>query len=149
MNINKSELGNINIDNLFNTNHTSHISNPNDTIINNKIVLNVHNLIQSKSFKSNVDENYIIHKIKNNDENNKIINIELYEKKYNDCLKKINDAIDLNLKDIFYKVDDNFFGYKDYTSIKCLNYIQQKLRYKKFETFILSKNEIFISWKNL
>ena len=35
--INMNELCNINIENLFNTNQNTHISNPNDTIINNKI----------------------------------------------------------------------------------------------------------------
>ena len=71
--INVNELCNINIENLFNTNQNTHIPNPNDTIINNKIILNVNNLIESKSFKCNVDDNYIIKKIKN---------IEIDEKKF-------------------------------------------------------------------
>jgi hypothetical protein len=147
--ININELCNINIENLFNTNQNTHISNPNDTILNNKIILNVNNLVQSKSFKCNVDDNYIIKKIKTieSDEKKKIS--ELYEKNYNDCLKKINDTIDINLTDIFYSVNDNFFGYKEYNSKKCLLYIQKKLRDKKFETYIYSKNSIFISWKSL
>jgi len=147
--ININELCNINIENLFNTNQNTHISNPNDTIINNKIVLNVNNLVQSKSFKCSVDDNYIIKKIKNieNDETKKIN--ELYEKKYNDCLTKINDAIDFNLTDTFFNVNDNFFGYKKYSSRKCLDYIQKKLRSNKFETLIYSNQCIFISWKSL
>ena len=91
-------------------------------------ILNVNNLVESKSFKCNVDDNYIIKKIKTiEDDEKKKIN-ELYDKKYNDCLKKINDAIDINLTDIFFRVNDNFFGYKYYNSKKCLNYIQNKLR---------------------
>ena len=147
--INMNELCNINIENLFNTNQNTHISNPNDTIINNKIILNVNNLVESKSFKCNVDDNYIIKKIKTiEDDEKKKIN-ELYDKKYNDCLKKINDAIDINLTDIFFRVNDNFFGYKYYNSKKCLNYIQNKLRKKNFETYIYSNNSIFISWKSI
>jgi NADPH-dependent 7-cyano-7-deazaguanine reductase QueF-like protein len=147
--INVNELCNINIENLFNTTQYNHMSNPNDTIINNKIVLNVNNLIESKSFKCNVDDNYIIKKIKNIEIDEKRKMNELYEKKYNDCLKKINDAIDIGLTDIFFKVNTNFFGYKDYTSRKCLEYIQNKLRDKKFETYIHSNTSIFISWKSL
>ncbi len=147
--INIQELCCINIENLFNTNQNTHIPNPNDTIINNKIVLNVNNLVESKSFKSTVDDNYIVKKIKNiEDYEKKKIN-ELYNKIYNDCLKKIDDTIDMNLTDVFFIVNDNFFGYKDYRSLECLNYIQNKLRHKKFETLIYSKNIIFISWKSL
>jgi hypothetical protein len=146
--ININELCNINIENLFNTNQNTHISNPNDTIINNKIVLNVNNLVESKSFKCTVDDNYIIKKIKSIEENeNKKIK-ELYDKKYNDCLKKINDAIDINLSDIFFRINDNFFGYKEYNSKKCLDYIQKKLRDKQFDTYIYSKNSIFITWNS-
>jgi hypothetical protein len=146
--INVNELCNINIENLFNTNQNTHIPNPNDTIINNKIILNVNNLIESKSFKCNVDDNYIIKKIKNIEIDEKKKIDELYQKKYNDSLKKINDAIDLGLTDIFFKVNTNFFGYKDYSSIKCLEYIQKKLREKNFETYIYSKSGIFITWKS-
>jgi hypothetical protein len=147
--ININELCNINIENLFNTNQNTHISNPNDTILNNKIILNVNNLVQSKSFKCNVDDNYIVKKIKTIEIDEKKKINELYDKIYNDCLKKINDAIDITLTDIFFSVNDNFFGYKDYNSKKCLLYIQKKLRDKKFETYIYSKNSIFISWKLL
>jgi len=147
--INMNEMCNINIENLFNTSYPTHISNHNDTIINNKMILNVHNLVQSKSFKHNVDDNYIVNKIKSLEEDDKKKNIELYEKTYNDCLKKINDAIDIKLTDIFFKVNENYFGYKNYSSKKCLDYIQKKLRYKNFETFIYSNNTIFISWKSI
>ncbi len=69
--INIQELCCINIENLFNTNQNTHIPNPNDTIINNKIVLNVNNLVESKSFKCTVDDNYIVKKIKNIEDNEK------------------------------------------------------------------------------
>jgi len=42
--INMNEMCNINIENLFNTSYPTHISNHNNTIINNKIILNVNNL---------------------------------------------------------------------------------------------------------
>ena len=55
----------------------------------------------------------------------------------------------MKLTDVFYAVGDNFFGYKHYNSKKCLEYIQNKLRKKNFETLICSNKQIFISWKNI
>ena len=60
---------------------------------------------------------------------------------------KINNAIDVNMTDIFFQVLDAHFGYKLYNSIECLNCIQEKLRKKNFDTLIMEKNKIFISWK--
>ena len=73
----------------------------------------------------------------------------MYETKYRECLNKINDAIDMKLTDVFFTVGDNFFGYKNYNSKKCLDYIQNKLRKKNFDTLITNSKSIFVSWKNI
>jgi hypothetical protein len=55
----------------------------------------------------------------------------------------------MKLTDVFFTVGDNFFGYKNYNSKKCLEYIQNKLRKKNFDTLIYSPKQIFVSWKNI
>jgi hypothetical protein len=136
-------MNNINIKNIFiNDNLTKEEFTNNNT-------LNVYNLVESKVFINNLDDEYIINKIKNNDKDEKSKTITLYETKYKECLHKINNAIDLKLMDIYFSVNDNFFGYKNYNSKECLEYIQKKLRKKKFETFICNNKDIFISWKNV
>ena len=136
-------MNNINIKNLFDNTNTNNNDN------NNKIILSVNNLVETRTFKNNLDDDYIINKIKYVNEHEKKKTNELYVTKYKECLKKINDAIDMNLYDIFYEVNDNFFGYKKYSSKECLEYIQKKLRNNKFEKYIYSQHHIFISWKNI
>lgn len=132
-------MNNLNINNLFN----------NNCLNNNSKILNVLNLMEINSLNNNFNDEYIVSKIINIDKNEKKKIIDLYETKYKECLIKINDAIDMNLTDIFYKVNDSFFGYRFYNSTDCLNYIQLKLRNNKFETYICSNTNIFISWKNV
>ena len=106
--------------------------------ITNSNTLNVYNLVDSKVFLNNLDDDYIINKIK-----------DLYETKYKECLNKIDNAIDMKFTDVYFSVGDSFFGYKNYNSKKCLEYIQNKLRKKEFETLIYNNKQIFISWKNV
>lgn len=136
-------MNNINIKNLFIESEINHED------FTNSNTLNVYNLIESKVFINNLDDEYILNKIKNNDKNEKVKTKDLYETKYRECLLKIDNAIDMKLTDVFFTVGDNFFGYKNYNSIKCLQYIQQKLRKKNFETLICTNKQIFISWKNI
>ncbi len=135
-------MNNINIKNIF-------IDENNKEELTNSNTLNVYNLVESKVFINNLDDDYIINKIKNNDKNEKTKTKDLYETKYKECLNKIDNAIDMKLTDIFFTVGDNFFGYKNYNSKKCLEYIQSKLRKKQFETLICNNKQIFISWKNV
>lgn len=136
-------MNNINIKNLFIN------SEINQDDFTNSNTLNVYNLVESKIFINNLDDEYILNKIKNNEKNEKLRTKDLYETKYRECLNKINNAIDMKLTDTFFLVGDNFFGYKNYSSKKCLEYIQNKLRKKDFETLIYSPKQIFISWKNI
>jgi len=117
--------------------------------ITNSNTLNVYNLVESKVFLNNLDDDYIINKIKNNDKKEKNKIKDLYETKYKECLNKIDNAIDMKFTDVYFSVGDSFFGYKNYNSKKCLEYIQNKLRKKEFETLIYNNKQIFISWKNV
>ncbi len=136
-------MNNINIKNIFID------ENVNNEEFTNSNTLNVYNLVESKVFINNLDDDYIINKIKNNDKNEKLKTKDLYETKYKECLNKIDNAIDMKFTDVFFTVGDNFFGYKNYNSKKCLEYIQSKLRKKSFETLICNNKQIFISWKNV
>lgn len=136
-------MNNINIKNLFIESDINHED------FSNSNTLNVYNLVESKVFINNLDDEYILNKIKTNDKNEKVKTKDLYETKYRECLLKIDNAIDMKLTDVFFTVGDNFFGYKSYTSFKCLQYIQNKLRKKNFETLICNNKQIFISWKSI
>ena len=136
-------MNNINIKNLFIN------SEINQDDFTNSNTLNVYNLVESKIFINNLDDEYILNKIKNNEQKEKLRTKDLYETKYRECLNKIDNAVDIKLTDTFFTVGDNFFGYKNYNSKKCLEFIQNKLRKKNFETLIYSNKQIFISWKNI
>jgi len=137
-------MNNINIKNIFVNNNSCNISD--NSNINN---ISINNLVESNTFKISISDEYIINKIKVNKENqvNKIK--ELYETKYKECLLKINNALELNLTDILFSVDLNYFGYPQYKSIDCLKYIEKKLKNKKFLTLLISQKDIFVSWKNI
>ncbi len=136
-------MNNINIKNIFID------ENVNNEEFTNSNTLNVYNLVESKVFINTLDDDYIINKIKNNDKNEKLKTKDLYETKYKECLSKIDNAIDMKLTDVIFTVGDNFFGYKNYNSKKCLEYIQAKLRKKNFDTLICNQKTIFVSWKGI
>jgi hypothetical protein len=136
-------MNNINIKNLFIDSDINHED------FTHSNTLNVYNLVESKVFLNNLDDDYIINKIKNNDKKEKNKIKDLYETKYKECLNKIDNAIDMKFTDVYFSVGDSFFGYKNYNSKKCLEYIQNKLRKKEFETLIYNNKQIFISWKNV
>ncbi len=136
-------MNNINIKNLFTNNDL------NTNQFADEQTLNVYNLVESKVFINSLDDDYIINKIKNIEKNEKLRTKDLYETKYRECLNKINDAIDMKITYVFFTVGDNFFGYKNYNSKKCLEFIQNKLRKKNFDTLITNNKSIFVSWKNI
>lgn len=141
-------MNNINIKNIFNNNYNltkSITSEEGNYSLNN---FNVNDLTPNSNPYVKLTDEYLINKIKYNEyiEEKKVK--DLYEIKYNECLMKINSAIDVNITDIFFQITDAYFGYKLYNPQNCLNFIQEKLRKKNFDTLIISKNKIFISWKN-
>jgi hypothetical protein len=146
-------MDNINIKNIF-INNNNPIRLENDKNIKNDNILflnefNTSNLISKNKLINVVDDNFIVNKIKNIQKYENDLVIEVYEEKFKECLLKINDAIDINITDIFFTISEGYFGCKKYKSIECLKYIEDKLRKKKFETLITLNTEIFISWKKL
>ena len=133
----------ININNLFGKKFN------NDTSIDIRKNFSVSNITTSNIIKNILNDDDIIEKIKLNKITEKKKLNDKYQETYNQCLVKINNAIDHDLTDIYFCVGEGCFGIKSYKSRECLNYIQNKLREKNFETLIYSENDIFISWKNL
>jgi hypothetical protein len=140
-------MDNINIKNIFINNNSYKKENKDNSSFLCEI--NTYNLISKNKLIDVVDDNFIINKIKYVQKYENDLVIEVYEEKFKECLLKINDAIDINITDIFVTVSKGHFGCKKYYSYDCLKYIEDKLRKKKFETLIISKTEIFISWKKL
>lgn len=140
-------MNNINIKNIFTNNVLT-----NNTLEKFNESINeysVNTLVQSNSFKLNISDDYIINKIKNNKINEKKKIEDLYEEKYKECLNKINISLELNVTDIIFNVETYYFGFPKYNSLECIKYIELKLKKKNFLTLILSKKDIFISWKNI
>ena len=117
--------------------------------INTKSILGIKKQIYTVDRQIKLSDDFLISKIiKNKDIELEKINY-LHDLKYNECKIKINSAIDLFITDIFFNVETSYFGYKTYNSMDCLHFIQNKLRSKKFNTFIVSSVQIFISWKDV
>jgi hypothetical protein len=145
-------MDNINIKNIF-VNNNNPFKLDNNKNKNDNVVflseINTYNLIGKNKLIDVVDDNFIVNKIKYVQKYENDLVLEVYEGKFKECLLKINDAIDINITDIFLTVTNGHFGCKKYDSYECLKYIENKLRKKKFETLITSKIEIFISWKKI
>ena len=143
-------MDNINIKNIF-INNDNPFKGKNDKKDNVLFLseINTYNLASKNKLIDVVDDNFIVNKIKYVQKYENDLVIEVYEEKFKECLLKINDAIDMNITDIFITISKGHFGCKKYDSLECLKYIENKLRKKKFETLITSKIEIFISWKKI
>jgi len=145
-------MDNINIKNIFvNNNNPFRLDNDKTKKDNTTFLseINTYNLISKNKLIDVVDDNFIVNKIKYVQKYENDLVLEVYEEKFKECLLKINDAIDINITDIFFTVTNGHFGCKKYDSYECLKYIEDKLRKKKFETLITSKIEIFISWRKI
>ena len=140
-------MNNINIKNIFTNNILQNYSQEKTNIDINDFSVNT--LVESNTFKTTISDDYIVNKIKINKQNEILKINDLYETIYKECLIKINTVVELNLTDIIYTINLSYFGYKNYSSFECLNYIQKKLKKKNFLTLLVSNKDIFISWKNI
>ena len=143
-------MDNINIKNIFINNDQiikNNHNNKDDELFMKEF--NTYNLTSKNKLIDVVDDNFILNKIKNIQKNDNEKLNEVYENKFKECLLKINDAIDINVTDIFFTINSGHFGCKSYKSYECLKYIENKLRKKKFDTLIYSPTNIFISWKKI
>lgn len=104
--------------------------------------------LNTSNICGNLTDKTIIEKLRISEQIEKKNNENLYNKKYSECLTKISNTIDIKKTDIFFEVNQSYFGYNKYNSMECLSYIQKKLRKNKFDTLIISPTIIFITWKN-
>lgn len=131
-------MNNINISNIFTTTNYKNSE------------LSVHDLTYNLINKNKkLTDEYIINRIKYTKTNDKKKLKDYYEKKYSECLIKIDNAIDIKITDIFFMVPDYNYTCKYYSSLDCLKYIENKLREKNFNTLIINNITIFISWNNI
>ena len=74
----------------------------------------------------------------------------MYDNKYKDCLTKINISLNERENDIFYSIPyEHSKAHCDYSSLKCLEFISQKLIDNGFYAEIVSNTKIYISWRNI
>ena len=118
-------MNNINIKNIFDNNYTKTLNGNKDNNDDNYSIknINVKTFIPVTNLNkiNGLTDDFIISKIKYNEDTEKKKLIELYDLKYNECLIKISNGIDVGVTDIFYKVSDAFFGYKFYKPKDCLS----------------------------
>jgi intein/homing endonuclease len=107
-------MDNINIKNIFINNNSYKKENKDNSSFLCEI--NTYNLISKNKLIDVVDDNFIINKIKYVQKYENDLVIEVYEEKFKECLLKINDAIDINITDIFVTVSKGHFGCKKYYS---------------------------------
>jgi hypothetical protein len=138
-------MNNINITNIFSNNTLLNNSNKNICIND----FSVNTLIESNTFNTIITDDYIIDKIKINKKNEIIKTNDFYNSKYKECLVKINNAIELNLIEIIYSVENSYFGYQTYNSDECIKHIEKKLKEKNFLTKKITNKDIIISWGNI
>ena len=138
-------MNNINITNIFSNNTLLNNSNKNICIND----FSVNTLIESNTFNTVITDDYLIDKIKINKKNEIIKTFDFYNSKYKECLIKINNAIELNLIEIIYSVENSYFGYQTYNSDECIKYIDKKLKEKNFLTKKITNKDIVISWENI
>lgn len=119
----------------------------------------IENLFNNAKIKKNMD----VETINNNNIDINLLNAEIlakqrkqrekeikkiYKQQLVICLNKVKILNDRDETDIIYKVPLTYYSNSKYDSYKCLLYIKKKLRKKYFDTYILSSNKIFVSWKN-
>lgn len=82
-------------------------------------------------------------KIKNEQRN---LKIETYKKHLRLCLNKIEDATKLGKTDIVYHLQKIDRDCPNYNVDECMEYIDEMLKYQKFDTLLMMNNVLFISW---
>lgn len=132
----------ININNLFSKNKLANKERPLD--IKSLFANNNNTRIEKKV-------SFSIEKLLNHKEEKIKRTREQYRKIYNMILNKIDTVSKINdTTDIIYDVPECIIGFKDYNSIECLEYLENKLRSVYFmDTLKLSNKSIFISWKHI
>jgi hypothetical protein len=72
--------------------------------------------------------------------------LEQYVKTHENCLRKIEIANKMGKSDLLYSVTDRIVNCPEYDPINSVEYIKRKLDSEFFDTYIVSKNTLFITW---
>lgn len=72
-----------------------------------------------------------------------------YDKIFGTCLNKITHANNLNKTEVVFDAPEAIYGHRDYNTMACLQYIENKLKDMYLDTIILENKRIYISWLNL
>lgn len=99
--------------------------------------------IENTNFINNFDANTLLKKRREKvkDKFNK------YNKVLNECLRKIMEYDEDNKTDMFYEIKHELSFNINFNYWECINFLQNHLRKKLFDTTIISKKKIFITWK--
>jgi hypothetical protein len=115
--------------------------------LNVEKVLDVYDIM---NITKNITEDKIVNRIKQFTKNEKKKVEHMYRKIYENCLYKINNAVEIKRFQTRFRVPDNKNDCPQYDSLTCLDYIQNKLERRSFKTFIIpNSNDIIISWLDL
>ena len=114
------------------------------------VITTKHNKLSVETMFTKINENDIKRKLNAKKCKKEKILQSMYDTKYKECLAKIHQSLDDNVKNIFYTIP---FVYSkqhcDYSSLKCLEFISEKLIDNGFYCEIISNTQIYISWRNL
>ena len=126
----------ISVDNIFGT-YTESEDN----------ILNVYNLYEQRKPKHKhiLD----INKMKKKIEYAKKLVTDEYKKKFEICVGRINLANEMNKTNLIYSIYNDIPMIKNFKCKECIEYINNKLVKKKFNTCILSDTSILISWSDI
>ena len=103
--------------------------------------------INLELYEKNYKNNDIFSHLKKTEKIEKNKLKEHYKQLYTNCFNNIFFQNNLRKKYLIYTIPKKNVNIKNYNYIQCLNYIQDKLRKKDFETLIDEINaSIFISW---
>tara|TARA_A100000164_G_C21259919_1_gene475258 strand:- start:194 stop:472 length:279 start_codon:yes stop_codon:yes gene_type:complete len=73
---------------------------------------------------------------------------KIYKKIYKKVEKKIVQSSGVNLYKCWFQIPEFMINFPLYNVNDCNQYIMNKLKQNGFETELLAKNIIFISWSN-
>lgn len=90
--------------------------------------------------------NFSVTQILKKKEQKRLLLFEKYDYLYNVCLEKISNANSAGMTDIIYSIPLFILSVPDYDSEMCIEYISEKLIHVGFNTDIISKTQLFITW---
>lgn len=72
--------------------------------------------------------------------------VEIHNNMYDRCIKKIHLANSLGRTDLLYTIPFLIRDLPEYNPLECLIYVENRLKSLCFDTYIVNKTTIFITW---